>query len=101
LQKCRGTSACRRSSFFSRFAAAICFVSQWRLLQCCSAGLVPFEISVIGFRRVFFGPRYCVASLMDRTPPAEVAKSLPVSMRGISAGFMGRTRHLKKFRFGS
>src|ERR1035437_7175206 len=45
--------------------------------------------SVCRFRRVFFDARNYVASLMDRTTLAEVAKSLPVSRQEVSSGFMG------------
>ena len=45
--------------------------------------------SVCRFRRVFFEARNYVASLMDRTTLAEVAKGLPLSTREISTGFIG------------
>ena len=44
---------------------------------------------VCRFRRVFFDARNYVASLMDRTTLAEVAKSLPVSKHEVSTGFTG------------
>ena len=45
--------------------------------------------SVCRFRRVFFDARNYVASLMDKTTLAEVAKSLPVSRQEVSTGFTG------------
>ncbi len=45
--------------------------------------------SVCRFRRVFYEARNYVASLMDRTTLAEVAKGLPVSKKEVSAGFIG------------
>ena len=45
--------------------------------------------SVCRFRRVFFEARNYVASLMDRTTLAEVARGLPLSTREVSSGFMG------------
>jgi DNA-binding IscR family transcriptional regulator len=45
--------------------------------------------SVCRFRRVFFDARNYVASLMDRTTLADVAKGLPVTKLEVSAGFMG------------
>ncbi len=45
--------------------------------------------SVCRFRRVFYEARNYVASLMDRTTLAEVAKGLPLSLREVSTGFIG------------
>jgi len=45
--------------------------------------------SVCRFRRVFYDARNFVASLMDRTTLAEVAKGLPLSTQEVSAGFIG------------
>ena len=45
--------------------------------------------SVCRFRRVFFDARNYVASLMDRSTLADVAKGSPLSKQEISAGFMG------------
>ena len=45
--------------------------------------------SVCRFRRVFYDARNYVASLMDRTTLAEVAKGLPLSIREVSTGFIG------------
>jgi len=45
--------------------------------------------SVCRFRRVFYEARNYVASLMDRTTLAEVAKGLPVSKKEVSVGFIG------------
>ncbi len=45
--------------------------------------------SVCRFRRVFYDVRNYVASLMDQTTLAEVAKRMPLSTREISAGFIG------------
>lgn len=44
---------------------------------------------VCRFRRVFLNVRNYVASLMDRSTLAEVAKGAPVSQEEVSAGFMG------------
>ena len=45
--------------------------------------------SVCRFRRVFYDARNYVASLMDRTTLAEVAKRLPLSIQEASTGFIG------------
>src|ERR1017187_7802034 len=45
--------------------------------------------SVCRFRRVFFEARNYVASLMDRTTLADVAKGLPVTKLEVSTGFIG------------
>ena len=45
--------------------------------------------SVCRFRRVFFEARNYVATLMDRTTLAEVAKGLPLSSREVSPGVIG------------
>ena len=45
--------------------------------------------SVCRFRRIFYEARNSVASLMDRTTLAEVAKGLPLSTREVSIGFIG------------
>jgi Rrf2 family protein len=45
--------------------------------------------SVCRFRRVFFDARNYVASLMDRSTLADVAKGSPLSKQEVSAGFMG------------
>lgn len=45
--------------------------------------------SVCRFRRVFFDARNYVASLMDRSTLADVAKGAPLSKQEVSAGFMG------------
>jgi Rrf2 family protein len=44
---------------------------------------------VCRFRRVFFDARNYVASLMDRSTLAAVAKNLPVSKQEVSTGFIG------------
>lgn len=44
---------------------------------------------VCRFRRVFLDVRNYVASLMDRSTLADVAKGAPVSQAEVSAGFMG------------
>ncbi len=45
--------------------------------------------SVCRFRRVFFDARNYVASLMDKSTLAEVAKGLPLGKKEVSAGFIG------------
>jgi len=45
--------------------------------------------SVCRFRRVFYDARNYVASLMDRTTLAEVARRLPLSIQEASTGFIG------------
>jgi len=45
--------------------------------------------SVCRFRRVFYDARNYVASLMDRTTLAEVAKGLPLSTQEVFTGFIG------------
>ena len=45
--------------------------------------------SVCRFRRVFYDARNYVASLMDRTTLAEVAKGLPLSTQEATKGFIG------------
>ena len=45
--------------------------------------------SVCRFRRVFYDARNYIASLMDRTTLAEVAKRLPLSIQEASTGFIG------------
>lgn len=45
--------------------------------------------SVCRFRRVFYDARNYVASLMDRTTLAEVAKGLPLSTQEATTGFIG------------
>jgi len=44
---------------------------------------------VCKFRRVFFDARNYVASLMDRSSLAEIAKGRPVSKHEVFAGFIG------------
>ena len=45
--------------------------------------------SVCRFRRVFFDARNYVANLMDQSTLAEVAKSLPLTKRELTTGFVG------------
>ncbi len=45
--------------------------------------------SVCRFRRVFLDARNYVASVMDRSSLADVAKGLPVSQREVEVGFQG------------
>src|SRR5271169_6815995 len=45
--------------------------------------------SVCRFHRVFYDARNYVASLMDHTTLAEVAKGLPLSIQEVSTGFIG------------
>jgi Rrf2 family protein len=45
--------------------------------------------SLCRFRRVFFDARNYVASLMDRSTLADVAKNMPVSQNEVSSGFIG------------
>ncbi len=45
--------------------------------------------SVCRFRRVFLDARNYVASVMDRSSLADVAKGLPVSQREVEIGFQG------------
>jgi len=45
--------------------------------------------SVCRFRRVFFDARNYVASLMDQSTLAEVAKGSPLTKKEMTAGFVG------------